>query len=246
MQSRDMPQPRSLVINRSVWIGTFIVLLVAVICVRLGFWQLRRLAEKRARNAATVERMAAPPTQLSSFSNDTAGLIFRRVTLTGAYDDEHTIIIAGRSLRGVPGVHVLTPMRLGGAAVLVNRGWMPSADAMRIELDSIIEPGPNALDALITPFPEDFGNPAARDTFQHVWHQMDGAQLRGQFPYRVLPIVVQILPHQGQPDFPIRLHPPELDEGPHLGYAIQWFSFAGIALVGWCILLLNRRRANRR
>lgn len=240
-----MPQPRSLVINRSTWIGTLIVLLVAVICVRLGFWQIRRLGEKRARNAATIERMSQAPIQLSSFSNDTAGLIFRRVTLNGSYDDEHTIIIAGRALRGVPGVHVLTPVRLGGAAVLVNRGWMPSADATRIELDSILEPDPNALNALVTPFPEDFGEPAARDTFQRVWHQMNGAQLRGQFPYRVLPFVVQILPHPGQPQFPIRLHPPELDEGPHLGYAIQWFSFAGIAIVGWCVLLFSRRRKAR-
>jgi cytochrome oxidase assembly protein ShyY1 len=32
-----------------------------------------------------------------------------------------------------------------------------------------------------------------------------------------------------------------MDEGPHFGYAIQWFSFAIIAIVGWTALLLRRK-----
>ena len=236
-----MPKP-TVVVTRGVLVGTIIVAIVALICVRLGFWQLQRLEQRRARNHATQERMLASPARLSVISDDSTGLIFRRILLTGDYDDAHTIIIAGRSLRGVPGVHVLTPMRLGGAAVLVNRGWMPSADAARIEVDSIREPGARNLEALITPFPEDFGRNAPADTFQRVWFHMNGEQLRKQFDYRVLPYVVQILPHRGQPLYPIRLKPPELDEGPHLGYMIQWFSFAIIAIAGWTALILRKKR----
>jgi surfeit locus 1 family protein len=132
-------------------------------------------------------------------------------------------------------------MHLGSAALLVNRGWMPSADAATIEVDSIREPPPDELPALITPFPEDLGNRAAADTFQRVWHHMNGEQLRRQFPYPVLPYVAQLLPHTDQPRYPIRLPAPVLDEGPHLGYAIQWFSFAAIGIVGWIVLLLTRR-----
>ena len=245
MQSRDMPQPRPLVISRGILWGTLIVLLVAAVCVRLGFWQLERLEQRRARNAATIARMQLPPAELNSITDDTTGLIFRRVLLNGTFDDARTIIIAGRSLRGVPGVHVLTPMYVGGAAVLVNRGWMPSADAARIEADSIRETSVENLPALVTPFPEDFGNPTPTDTFVRVWYQMDGERLRRQFPYRVLPFVAQILPHPGQPQFPIRLKEPELDQGPHLGYAIQWFSFATIALIGWPVLLLKLRDKRR-
>ena len=236
-----MPEASAMVVTRGIVWGTVIVLLVALLCVRLGIWQLQRLESRRERNEATRERMAQPPAALSAVSHDTAGLLFRRVVLEGGYDDAHTIIIAGRSLRGVPGVHVLTPMRLGGAAVLVNRGWMPSDDAASIEVDSIREPPPEALPALLTPFPEDFGRAAASDSFQRVWHQMNGPRLRQQFPYPVLPVVAQILPHTDQPQYPIRLKTPELDEGPHLGYAIQWFSFAAIAIIGWLVLLVSRR-----
>lgn len=245
MHSRDVPEQRTLVVTRGAIWGSAIVLLVALICVRLGIWQLQRLEQRRERNAATMERMQLPATRLNAISNDSAGIIFRRVLITGPYDDAHTIIIAGRSLRGVPGVHVLTPMRVGGAAVLVNRGWMPSADAARIEVDSITEPAPLDLPALITPFPEDFGKPVTTGTFQRVWYQMNGDQLRRQFPYPVLPVVAQILPHADQPQFPIRLKAPEMDEGPHLGYAIQWFSFAAIAIIGWLLLLLKRKKVGR-
>ncbi len=240
--SRDVPVKSPLVVTRGVVWGSVIVLLVAATCVRLGIWQLQRLTEKRTRNEATQQRITQPPASLTAISDDTSGLVFRRVVLDGQYDNAHTIIIAGRSLRGVPGVHVLTPMNLGGAAVLVNRGWMPSADAARIEVDSIVEPPAENLQALLTPFPESYGNPGAADSFQRVWFQMDGERLRRQFPYRVLPIVAQILPHPGQPQFPIRLKPPEMDEGPHFGYAVQWFSFALIAVVGWIALLIKRQR----
>lgn len=44
---------------------------------------------------------------------------------------------------------------------------------------------------------------------------------------------------QAATGYPVALPPPELDNGPHLGYAIQWFIFATIGLVGWGTLLLR-------
>lgn len=236
-----MPEKKPVIITRGVFWGSVVVLLIALTCGRLGVWQLQRLDARRARNEGTIRRMKEPPIQLSAMMRDSAGLLLRRVILNGEYDDANTVIIAGRSLRGVPGVHVLTPMRIGGAAVLVNRGWMPSADAARIDVASIKEPSPRNLQALITAFPGDYGRGAPPDSFQRVWYRMDADKLRKQFAYPVLPVLVQILPHASQPKYPIRLKPPELDEGPHLGYAIQWFSFAAIAIIGWIALLLRGR-----
>jgi surfeit locus 1 family protein len=237
-----MPNKKPLVVTRGIVWGTVIVLIVAIVCVRLGFWQLDRRQQKRALNQATTQRMRLPPIQLSPVVSDSNGLIFRRAVLNGDYDDAHSIIVAGRSLRGVPGVHVLTPMRIGGAAVLVNRGWMPSADAASVAVDSVREADPRNLEALLTPFPQDYGGGAQPDSFQRVWYSMDAVRLQRQFPYRVLPVIAQILPHANQPRYPIRIQPPAIEEGPHLGYAIQWFSFAVIALIGWTVLMLRTRR----
>ncbi|NIQ52124.1 MAG: SURF1 family protein, partial [Gammaproteobacteria bacterium] len=109
-------------------LGSIAVLVVAAVCVRLGFWQLDRLQERRDRNAVVEARMAMPPVALAGLPSDTAGLVHRRVTLAGGYDHAHDLVLAGRSMGGLPGVYLYSPLRLGTGAVLVERGWLPSAD----------------------------------------------------------------------------------------------------------------------
>jgi cytochrome oxidase assembly protein ShyY1 len=41
---------------------------------------------------------------------------------------------------------------------------------------------------------------------------------------------------------PIPAPLPDTSEGPHLSYAIQWFTFAAIALVGYGLLVRRARR----
>lgn len=235
--------PHRLTVTRGGVIGSIVVIVVALVCVRLGFWQVSRLQEKRARNAATTTRLALPPIELTSIPRDSAGLVSRRVRISGIYDDDRTVIIAGRALRGSPGVYVLTPLRVGGSWVLVNRGWMPSADGASIPLDSIREEGPANADAMIVELSHD---PRARErdttaAFRRVWYHASMSALRHQLPYHIPDYLVQLLPSGNAPKYPVRLETPELDEGPHLGYAIQWFSFAVIAVVGWLVLVFRRR-----
>jgi surfeit locus 1 family protein len=234
---------RLIQITRAGVAAAVLVLAVALLCMRLGFWQLHRLEERRARNSATVARMAEPPVQLSSMMMDSAGLLFRRASVSGVYDDARTIIVAGRTYRGVPGVYVLTPLRVGNAAVLVNRGWMPAADAANVNLDGIRESSPKDQTGLIVELTRD-PRPADRDTsagFRRVWFHVGHAALQREFPYPLATYAVQLLPAGDAPRFPKRVDPPALDEGPHLGYAIQWFSFAIIAVTGWLIILLRSK-----
>jgi surfeit locus 1 family protein len=48
-----------------------------------------------------------------------------------------------------------------------------------------------------------------------------------------------LVPPSTDDALPIEVPPAELDEGPHLGYAVQWFAFAGIALFGFFFVLLG-------
>jgi surfeit locus 1 family protein len=168
----------------------------------------------------------------------------------GQYDDQRSIVLPGKSLNGVPGVHLLTPLLLGlGDAVLVNRGWVPSADGATIPLDSFPStPGSVTevrLAGLLLPLPPP-ARPAPRDAaeprFRRVWYRMDRDALQAQFPYRLLPAQLQLLPSPDAPSIPTRLQPPALSDGPHLSYAIQWFSFAAIGMVGWVALARRSRR----
>lgn len=235
-------------------LGTAVLFAVVLACVRLGFWQLDRLQQRRALNARVAARLEAPPLESVAALADTAASLYRHVRLAGRYDDAHSIVLPGRSYQGVPGVHLLTPLRLdSGLAVLVNRGWVASADAATIPLDSFPanppgEAPPARVTGLALPLPLSVRSPAvAGDSgFRRVWYHLDLRALQAQFPYRLAPVELQLLPAAGAPTHPTRLPPPALDEGPHLSYAIQWFSFAAIGVTGWLALLRRSRRERDR
>ncbi len=228
-------------------LATLAVMAAAAGCVRLGFWQLDRLDQRRARNQQIESRLREDIVPLAASPADTTALTYRRVHVRGPLDHDRSIIFPGRSYRGVPGVHVLTPLRLDdGSAVLVNRGWVPAADGTSIDLTAF---GLDRLEAdgVVLPLPgagETTRPPAAgmqAGEFQRIWFRVDPVALRRQFPYPVAPLEVRLLPEASRAVPPTRLPAPELDEGPHLGYAVQWFSFAAIALIGWCAMVVSSR-----
>jgi surfeit locus 1 family protein len=255
---RPVPR-RPLSLTRAGLVGTILLAVVAALCVRLGFWQLDRLEERRRLNDHVAERLAAPPLTGAAALADTAGIYYRTATLHGVLDHDRSIVLPGRSHRGVPGVHLVTPLLVTGhgGAVLVNRGWVPSADAATIDVTDFAGEGADSIHGLVLPFPgaeqslaQREGPGAAAGGFRRVWFSIDAARLRDQYPYELLPALVQALPvagaaTAGRDAYPIRLEPPPLDEGPHLGYALQWFSFALIALIGWIALVLRSRSAPR-
>jgi surfeit locus 1 family protein len=219
------------------------LLLIAALCVRLGFWQVARLSERRAVNQAALAARAKPALDLGVGPALTAEeLSDRWVEARGVYDREHEIILRGQAFQGAPGVNVVTPLRLAGseAAVLVLRGFVPTPDAVRADVDSLVEPGTVRVRGLATPIGSGAGQPlehAGRTT----WARLDLAALRDRVPYPLLPVVLRQTPDSSPPRSPRRLPAPELDDGPHLNYAIQWFLFAGMA-VAFAVLVVGRTR----
>lgn len=231
------------------------ILGMCALCVRLGFWQLDRLEQRRARNASLVEKTALPPVTLDaaaadSIARDPERFVNRRVRARGAYLPAGEVVLRGRAEGGQPGVHLVTPMRVGGvpALVMVNRGWVPSPDAATVDPAPYAEPGERTVDGLLqdVPVTDDGGTPAemtgagARVTYR----RLDRATLARALGRPVLPLYVQQLPAPGAVNTnpPVRVPAPTLSEGPHLGYAIQWFSFAAIGVGGLAILLFRERR----
>src|SRR5690606_30438042 len=141
-------------------VATVLVLILAAVCVRLGFWQLDRLEQRRARNAALAEALARPPLQLDGDSlaavlGDPEGYLYRRVRVRGEYAPEAGVVQRGRSLHGRPGVYLFTPLRISGSrwAVMVNRGWAPSPDALSIDPRPLAEPGVREVEGILAAYP---------------------------------------------------------------------------------------------
>ena len=216
-------------------------LISAAVFVRLGFWQLSRRQERRARNALVSARLDSTAVSVASLPRDSAIARFRRVRVTGVPDYEHELVWAARTHKGSPGVNLLTPVRLPGSdtAILLNRGWVYSGDGATVDLakwrdrDSTfigyVEELPSVAGASYTDRPS---------VIARLSHDVVAKAL----PYPVAPVYVIVLSDSAiAADRIARLSAPPLDEGPHLSYAFQWFAFATVALVGVGIVLRQSR-----
>lgn len=223
-----------------------IVALVAVLFVSLGLWQLNRLAERRAQNEIGLSRIEAPPAPLEGLgvgSSDLDSLEYRRVTATGVYDASHEVLIRSQVHRGTAGYHVITPL-VGerGQAVLVNRGWVP----LTMDEAPVAEAPPPAGEvtvegwvALSQTRPA-FGPEDPSDGRLTVVSRVDIDRIQAQTPFPLQRVYLVRADEEGA-ELPIPVSPPGFDEeGPHLGYAIQWFGFAVVEVVGYYFLARRR------
>jgi surfeit locus 1 family protein len=211
-------------------------LVVSAGCVRLGFWQLSRLGERRALNEMLTERLGGAPVSVRELPRDTATLAFRRVTASGTYDFANEFALASRTRQGSPGVNVITPLRVVGTdtAVLVNRGWVYAPDAMTVDLSRWREPDSAVISGFVTLIqrsgPGTVSPPSNPRVVRHLYH--DSLARRLPYPVETFLVVATDSSRAGAAATPARLLAPALDEGPHLGYAIQWFAFALIGVIG--------------
>jgi surfeit locus 1 family protein len=192
--------------------GLVVTTLIALVCVRLGIWQIARLHARRAANVQIEGRERAPVLTLTGRESPDS-VQWRRVRVAGTYDFSGERVWTGRTFQGVPGVVLLTPLAVsGGGEVWVNRGWVPSPDAAEVDQTRWRE----------------------ADTAEVAGVAMAQAGL----PYVVNDTLA---PTDRAPEPTIQRWPvPVLSDGPHLSYVIQWFSFAAIILGGSLILFRKR------
>jgi surfeit locus 1 family protein len=218
-------------------------------CIRLGFWQLERLGERRATNAQVLARLTETPVPLERVPRNSS-VRFRRATATGTYDFDHEFVLTSRSRNGAPGVHVITPLRLpsGDSAVLVNRGWAYAPDGMRVDLSLFREDTNAAVDGYVDEYAVAQA-PVSTPSVERAVRRLDRDSLAARIPYPLAPVILVQQKDSGESiavdrGTPVRVEPPRLDEGPHRSYAIQWFGFALVGIVG-SVLVLQRDRKRR-
>lgn len=226
-------------LRRPRWIAfTLFALIVTIGCVRLGFWQLDRLHGRRYYNALFRQGMAASPEPIEPLLADPQArpLLYRRAVASGVYDTAREVILYGRTHDERPGNDLLTPLVLpDGRAVIVDRGWVP----FQMKTPPVAAAQPPGGDVSVTGFLVTGTSTGASTGPVTTVAHIDLGQLAAQLPYRLLPYYLQ-LQTQTPPQsslLPAPPPPPTLDDGPHLSYAIQWFSFAIIAFVGYWILI---------
>ncbi|MBU4213455.1 MAG: SURF1 family protein [Actinobacteria bacterium] len=220
-------------------LGLLLLLAVAaVVCVRLGVWQLdraqvhgaqaeqRRVAALVAADPAPLEQVLAPQTAF------TGGLVGRKVEVTGTYDAAGQLLVAGRVHEGVTGSLVLTPLSVtvdGEQAVLpVVRGWTADPGSAQppptgtVRLIGYLQAG-EAPTGTITDGRTEAISPAQ---LLSAW---GGPIWTGYL------VLAESTPAQTG-DLALLDVPSRAGSGlnlQNLAYAAQWWIFAGFALVVW-------------
>ena len=214
----------------------------AALFVSLGLWQLDRRTQRRARNAIIAARIRGAPVTLARLDGDTSTTHYRRIRVSGHPDFDRDMALTLRGNMGSPGVDILTPVRTPGndSAVLVNRGWIYSPDGMTADLSKWRE-----SDTTFSGYVEEFETVAGRDSVRlNGIRRMDYAAIARVLPYPIRKFYI-VATTDSTPTITtgvMRLKPPVLDDGPHLSYAFQWFSFATIAVVGAGIVAVRSPR----
>lgn len=241
------------------WLGILALTLAAsVVMVMLGNWQLSRYQDRSAINERIDAAARLDPVPLTDVLAPPAGAgtagpaphpdaAWTRVTVTGRYDSANVVLVRSRTVESRVGFEIVVPLVLAdGTAVLVDRGWVPPA------------PGGAAAQPELPPTPEGEVTVVGR---VHLSESMAGSvsQRDGRIEARRIgvPELAAELPHPtygayllvdeqtpaADPAFtpiPIR-HENNWQNG---GYVVQWWLFAGMALVGYGYVA--RREAHTR
>ncbi len=237
-------------------IACIIVLAACAVMIRLGFWQLDRLAERKALNAQVQAAADAPAislnAELTSARLTAAGLTdlqYHNVTVTGQYRPAEQVILRNQVYGNLPGYHLLTPLAIEGSdyVILVDRGWLPLDQSHPADWVGYAQPGsvtltgklqlPQNHSALI---PADPTLTPAQSRLD-VWTMVNLTRIASQVQGKLLPVYLIRAADPAASAAPATLanlplaQPLQvnLSEGSHLSYAIQWFSFTAILLFGF-------------
>jgi surfeit locus 1 family protein len=231
------------------WIfASLLVLAGSALCVRLGIWQLDRLAQRRAFNAHYLEAITTSPLMFTSDPKvDLTSMEYRIITVTGTYNFAEQVVLRNQYHDNQPGYFLLTPLTLSdGTMIMIERGWIPSAgNSSPADWHKYDEPGQVAINGIIRAGqsqPEVGGVPdpplAAGQTRLDFWNIVNLERMAKQMPGRLLPVFVQPNPDptRSVPPYPYQ---PSIDisDGPHFGYAMQWFTFALLLFFGYPFFL---------
>ena len=209
------------------------------VLVLLGIWQLRRADEKVLIQSAFSAREALPPllfpgphAQRLAITPAAPELRYRRLQVSGIYHRHRQFLLDNRTHGGVPGFHVLTPLRIAGSGwgLMVDRGWL-ALGASRADLPSPPTPeGPITIQGMLEiPRPDalvlgDTGYQSGG--WPKVVQRIELDQMSALLGYRLLPFVLWLDPKAA--DGLVREWRPYygLDPARHRAYAFQWFALA--------------------
>ena len=218
--------------ERYAFLKTLIALLLVLLCLWAAQWQYHRGVDRHARNSLIVEQSRLPEVRLSELTGNIDSFEWRKITIQGSFDDENQILLRNRYSEGVYGFEQLTHFEFDARKIWVDRGWIKAGSNATVppQLQKTNEnivniTGRLRLDSSL-PQGKFFAvsNNAQRDLVS----QLDARKGIQTEDFYV--DLISVSDTSMNPDVAVEL--PELSDGPHMAYALQWIFFAALTIYG--------------
>lgn len=225
-----------------------VVVFLAWAAWQLGQWQFNRLEDRQERNS-TIERNeqagASPLAEVMAVGEPVAeDEEWSIVEATGTYAVEDTIIVRYRTRDRAPGVDVVVPLELeDGTSVLVDRGWFGTDNRGASSADV---PAPPEGEVTITGWVRRDGVGSSTRVADQSTRAINSEAIGEALDREVVGGFLDLRSESPEPA--VALEPvemPELDEGPHFFYGLQWWFFGALAIFGFLYLIYDEWRGGR-
>ena len=236
---------------RRLWLRwALLIVFVAILgttFVNLGQWQLDRLHQRRVRNTATVTNEKAAVRPYAEVFNHPIGDLdqWARVQAIGTFDADHQYLLRYRQNGDDNGYEIVTPLRTDQGNVLVDRGFITLGPGIQIPTSA--PPPPTGVVSVVGHVRRnEQGRRSAVTPMAGEMRQISSDAVAPTLPYPIANGYIGLLtvdPPQDPAFKPVEL--PEISDGPHFWYAVQWFMFTGIGVLGIVVFIRGDLRVRR-
>ncbi len=218
--------------ERYAFLKTLIALLLILLCLWAAQWQYHRGVDRHARNTLIIEQSLLPAVELGELTGNIDSFEWRTISIQGVFDDKNQILLRNRYSDGVYGFEQLTLFVFDQRKIWVDRGWIKAGSNATIPPqlqqtsdESVRITGRLRLDSSL---PQGKFFAVANNAQRDLVSQLDARKgIQTEDFYIDLISVSDIAMN---PDVPVEL--PELSDGPHMAYALQWIFFAALVIYG--------------
>jgi len=218
--------------ERYAFLKTLVALLLILLCLWAAQWQYHRGVDRHARNTLIIEQSLLPAVELGELTGNIDSFEWRTISFQGVFDDKNQILLRNRYSEGVYGFEQLTLFEFDQRKIWVDRGWIKAGSNATIPPqlqqtsdESVRITGRLRLDSSL---PQGKFFAVANNAQRDLVSQLDARKgIQTEDFYIDL---ISVSDTAMNPDVPVEL--PELSDGPHMAYALQWIFFAALVIYG--------------
>lgn len=219
---------------------SFIALLLILLCAWAAQWQYHRGVDRHARNTIIEQRISKSAIELSQVKSTLSDYEWQSISTSGNFNNEKQILLRNRYNEGKYGYEVLTLFTSNDSKNFwVDRGWVEAGATATTP--PVVTPLPMGTVSITGRLRLDSSLP--RGSFFALPGKGQGlvSELNAQSQLNTEKFYIDLLSGSDPSLTPeVTAQLPELSDGPHMAYALQWIFFGGLVIYGR--ILIRRTR----